>query len=131
MGTLLWPAVVVFGMLALSSPLNAVCAPGNESCEPSENDARAKIERLLDSTYLTPHSVVSLEKLDGRSLAAQGRTIYEMRFFAVVNYSGDKLLCRTKFCAELLNYSVKIDEPAKKATIAGWLLFEKAGQGWR
>jgi hypothetical protein len=123
--------VISFVMLTLSSPLHAVCGPASESCEPSEDEARARIERLLDSAYLTPHSIVSLEKLDGRSIETQDRKIYEMRFFAVMNYSGDRLHCRTRFCPELLNYSVEVNEAKKKATIAGWLIFEKAGQGWR
>jgi len=123
--------VISFTALALSSSGHAACGPGNESCEPSGDEARAKIERLLDSAYLTPHSIVSLEKLDGRSVETQDRKLYEMRFFAVMNYSGDKLRCRTEYCPELLNYSVEIDETKKKATIAGWLFFEKAEQGWR
>ena len=46
-------------------------------------------------------------------------------FFVVLNYSGDKLRCRTSCCPELHNYSVEIDETAKKATIAGWLFLNK------
>jgi hypothetical protein len=128
-----WQSAIIisFLTLVLSSPGHAVCGPGNESCEPSADEARAKIEQLLNLAWLTPHSVVSLEKLDGRGFETGGRKIYEMRFFAVLNYSGDKLRCRKSLCPELHNYSVEIDEAAKKATIAGWLFFEQAERGWR
>jgi len=123
--------IISFITLALSSPGHAICGPGYESCEPSVDEAGAKIERLLNSAFLTPHSIVSFEKLDGRSVETQGRKIYEMRFLAVLNYSGDKLRCRMSHCSELHNYLVQVDEAAKKATIAGWLFFEKAEGGWR
>ena len=123
--------IISFLTLVLSSPGHAVCGSGNENCEPSVDEARAKIERLLNVAWLTPHSIVSLEKLDGRGLETQGRKIYEMRFFAVLNYSGDKLRCRKSRCPELHNYSVEIDEAAKKATIAGWLFFEQTDGEWR
>ena len=123
--------IISFITLALSFPGQAVCGPGHESCEPSVDEARAKIERLLNLAFLTPYSIISLEKLDGRGLETQGRKKYEMRFFAVLNYSGDKLRCRMSLCPELHNYLVKVDEAAKKATIAGWLFFEQAERGWQ
>jgi hypothetical protein len=128
-----WRSAIIISLitLVLSSPGRAVCGPGNEGCEPSVDEARAKIERLLNSAWLTPHSIVSLEKLDGRGFETEGRKIYEMRVFAVLNYSGDKLRCRQNLCPELHNYSVEIDEVAKKATIAGWLFFEQAEREWR
>jgi hypothetical protein len=125
-----WRLAIIFITLVLSSPGHAVCGPGNESCEPSVDEARTKIERLLNSAWLTPHSIVSLEKLDGRSFETLGRKIYEMRFFVVLTYSGDKLRCRN-LCPELHNYSVEIDEAAKKATVAGWLFFEQTEREWR
>jgi hypothetical protein len=132
MGTLRRSAIIVsFMTLALASPGRAACGPGNEGCEPSADEVRAKIERLLDSAWLTPHAIVSLEKFDGRSVETQGRKTYEMRVFVVLNYSGDKLQCRTSFCPELHNYLVNVDGAAKKATVAGWLFFEHAEQGWR
>jgi hypothetical protein len=123
--------VISLMTLALSSPGHAACGPGYESCEPSANEVRAKVERLLDSAWLTPPAIVSLEKFDGRNVETQGRKIYEMRVFVVLNYSGDKLQCRTSFCPELQNYLVNVDEAAKKVTVAGWLFFEHAEQGWR
>ena len=122
--------IISFITLALSSAGHTVCSSG-ESCGPSVDEARAKIERLLDSALLTPHSIVSLDKLDGRSVETQGRKIYEMRVSAVLNYSGDKLRCRMSLCPEFHNYLVEVDEAAKKATIAGWLFFEQAERGWR
>ena len=125
MRTFLRAAIISsFITLALSSPGQAACGPGNENCEPTIDEARAKIEQLLNSAFLTPHSIVSFEKLDGRNIDTQDRKIYEMRFFAVLNYTGDKLRCRQNLCPELHNFSVEVDEAAKKATIAGWLFFE-------
>lgn len=123
--------IISFMTLALSSPGHAVCGPGNDGCEPSADEARAKIERLLNSAFVTPYSIVSLDKLDGRSVEAKGRKMYEMRISAVLNYSGDRLRCRTNLCPELHNYLLEIDQVAKKATIAGWLFFEQAERGWR
>src|SRR5262249_10353072 len=132
MGTFRRSATIIsFITLALSSPGHAVCGPGNENCEPSQDDVRVKVEQLFNSAFLTPYSIVSLEKFDGHGVETQGRKIYEMRFFAVLNYSGDKLRCQKKLCPELHNYLVEIDEAAKKATIAGWLFFEQTEQTWR
>ena len=128
-----WRLVVAVNLLLLmvSAPGHAACGPGAESCEPLISDARAKVEKLLNAAYATPHAIVSLEKLDGRGFEANGRKIFEMRMSAVMSYSGESLTCRTNLCPELSNYLVEIDRPAKKATISGWLFFEQSGQGWR
>src|SRR5215471_18138256 len=118
-------------LLLVSAPGHAACGPGAESCEPSMNDARAKVVRLLDAAYATPHAIVSVEKLDGRGFETNGRQVYEMRVSAVMSYSGETLTCRTSLCQELSNYLVEIDRPAKKATISGWIFFEQSGQAWR
>jgi len=123
--------IINFITLVLSSAGHAGCSPGYESCEPSVHEVRAKIEQALNAAFLTPHSIVSLEKLDGRHAETHGRKIFEMRFLAVIEYSGDRLICRMALCPEMHNYLVEIDEAAKKATIAGWLFFEQAGRGWR
>jgi hypothetical protein len=123
--------IICFATLALSSPSDAACGPGNESCEPTANEIQAKIEQLLNSAYLTPHSIVSLNKFDGRSFETEGRKTYEIRILAVLNYSDDKLLCRISSCPELNNYVVRTDVATKKATIAGWMFFEQVGEGWR
>jgi hypothetical protein len=124
-------AIVSFIALALPSLGHATCGPGYDSCEPSVDEARAKIEGLLSLAFLTPYSIVSLDKFDGRSVKTQDREVYEMRFSAVLNYSGDKLRCRKNLCPELHNYLVEVDEAGKKATVAGWLFFERAERGWR
>ena len=128
----MWSAIVIGLMTAvLSPPATALCGAGHRSCEPSIDEVRMKIERLLDSAFLTSHSLGTLEKLDGRRVETQDRKIFEVRFSVVVNYSGDKLRCRIPLCPELHNYLVEVDEAAKTATIAGWLFFEQADQGWR
>jgi hypothetical protein len=119
--------IISFITLALSSPAHAICAHGNKSCKPSADEVRAKIVRLLNSAFLTPYSIVSLEKFDGRG----GGELYEMRFLVVLKYSGDKLRCRNSLCPELHNYLLKVDAAAKKAKIAGWLFFKQAGGEWR
>jgi hypothetical protein len=112
----------------ISSPGQAACGPG---CAPSADEMRAKIAQLLDSAFLTPHTIVAVEKRDGREIETQGRRKYEMRFSVVLNYSSDRLRCRTNLCPELHNYLLETDEAAKKATVSGWLFFEQANGGWR
>ena len=119
--------IISFITLALSSPAHAICGAGNKSCEPSADEVQAKIVRLLNSAFLTPYSIVSLEEFDGRGGGKQ----YEMRFLAVLKYSGDKLRCRNSLCPELHNYLLKVDAATKKAKIAGWLFFKQADRGWR
>ena len=115
----------------LSSHGHAACGPAYESCEPSSDEARAKIERLLNSAFLTSHAIVSWDKLDGRRVEAQGRQIYEMRFSVVLSYSGDKLICRINLCPELHNYTLDIDKAAGRAVVTGWLFFEQGERSWR
>jgi hypothetical protein len=122
---------IAFVMLAILSPGYAACGPGNGGCEPSASEVRAKIAQLLDSALLTPHTIVAVDKQDGREVEAQGRKKYEMRFSVVLNYSGGRLRCRIDLCPQLHNYLLEVDEAAKKATISGWLFFEQAGRGWR
>lgn len=129
----LWRLAIVanFVLLLVSDPGRAACGPGTETCEPSMSEAQAKVGKLLDAAYATPHVIVSLEKLDGRGFETNGRKVYEMRMSAVMSYSGENLTCRTSLCPELGNYLVEIDRPAKKATISGWIFFEQSPQGWR
>jgi len=126
-------SAIIIGLMTwtLSTPGHAICGPGHEGCEPSADEARTKIEQLLNSAFLTPHAIVSWDKLDGRSVETQGRKIYEMRFSAVLTYSGDKLVCRMRLCPELHNYTLEVDAAAKKAIIAGWLFFEQTERAWR
>ena len=117
--------------MALSCSGYAACNIGQGICEPSVDEARAKVEQLLNSAFLPPYSLSVLEKLDGRSFETQGQKKYEMRILAVVTYSGDTLQCRISLCPELHNYLVEFDKIEKKAKIAGWLFFEQEGMGWR
>ena len=127
-----WVALLIaLMMLTNSSPGRAACGAGNDSCGPSADETRVKIARLLDSAFQTPHTIVAVEKRDGRDIETQGRKKFEMRFSVVLSYSGDKLRCRVNLCPELHNYLLEIDEAAKKATISGWLFFEQADGGWR
>jgi len=122
---------VALMLLAMSSPSRAACGPGPDNCEPSADDVRAKLERLVDAAWSTPHSIESVQKFDARSSDIDGQKKYEVRIFAVIDYSGDNLVCRTKYCPELTNYLVNVDAAAKKATLAGWLFLELGKQGWR
>ena len=125
-------AAIGFMMLAFSPPARDACLPsGGAGCGPSDGEERAKVERLLDAAFSTPHAIVSLEKLDGRSIETNGRGKYEMRFAVVLRYSGEKLRCHEALCPELHNYLLEIDEAAKTATVAGWLFFDQVDQGWQ
>jgi hypothetical protein len=127
-----WAAsIIALMILANLSSGQAACGAGDDRCGPSAGETRAKIARLLDSAFLTPHAIVVVEKLDGREIETQGRKKYEMRFSVILDYSGEKLRCRVNLCPELHNYLLEIDEAAKKATISGWLFFDQAGDGWR
>lgn len=121
-------AIIIGALLAASPAGHAACSG---DCEPTTDDVRAKVERLLDSAYATPHALVSFERLDSRSLEMRDRHVYETRFRAVLNYSGNVLRCRNSLCPELHNYAVDIDAAAKKATVAGWLFLEQDSHGWR
>jgi hypothetical protein len=117
--------------LTFSSPGRAVCSSGDESCGPSQDEFRAKVEQLLNSAFLTSFSIISLETFDARDVGTPDQQKYEMRFFATVSYSGDKLRCRRSLCPELHNYLLEVDQTAKRANVAGWIFFEKAERGWR
>lgn len=109
-------AAVIAGlmMLVLSSAGHAACGPGTEACEPAIEEARAKLERLFSSAYVTPHALVSLEKRDGRSLETRGRRMYEMRFVAVLNYPGDRLRCRKHLCPSCTTIWWKSTPPRRR-----------------
>jgi len=89
------------------------------------------VEQLLNSAFLTPYSIISLEKFNGRSVETGGEKKYEIRFFAILSYSADKLSCRRDLCPELHNYLLEVDPVKKRANVAGWLFFTRADRGWR
>src|SRR5262245_50654930 len=123
--------VLVIIAMGVSSISHAACNSGDEDCEPSKNEIQARVAQLLNSAFLTPHSIISLETFNGRSVEAQGEKKYEMRFFATLSYSEDKLRCRRNLCPELHNYLLEVDAVKKRANVAGWLFFERADRGWR
>ena len=127
----LFAIIMIFTTLTFSSPGRAVCSSGDENCGPSQDEFRAKVEQLLNSAFLTPYSIISLETFDARDVGTPDQKKYEMRFFATVSFSGDKLRCRRSLCPELHNYLLEVDQTAKRANVAGWLFFEKAERGWR
>jgi len=128
-----WRAAMVLVLITIggSSVSHAACSSGNEGCEPSQNEVRVKVEQLLNSAFLTPYSIISLEKFNGRSFETQDKKKYEIRFFVTVSYSDDKLSCRKDLCPELHNYLLEVDPTKKRANVAGWLFFERADRGWR
>jgi hypothetical protein len=121
-------AVACVLALALSAPALAVCSG---RCEPSEEDARAAMQQIFRQTFLSPYTLVSFEKLDGRSGERYGGIFYEMRIRAVVHYEGAKLRCRRASCPELHHYLLEDDARTKRATVAGWLLLEQDGDRWK
>ena len=120
-----------FALFALSTAAWGACNSADITCEPSNEDAREKMQRLLDLAYATPHTIASFEKLAGRSVETKSGKVYEMRILVVVDYKDDQLRCRVHLCPELHNYQVDIDSRNKTAKIAGWLFFKQTSQGWR
>ena len=114
--------------LALAAPARAACT-GN--CEPSVEDARAAMQHIFRQTFLSPYTLISFERLDGRSGERYGGAFYEMRIRAVVHYEGVRLRCRRPSCPELHHYLLEDDARSKKATVAGWLFLENDGDGWK
>lgn len=124
-------AAATFLLAAFLTPGQAACDRADHRCEPSADDARQKMQRLLDSAYLTPHTIASFEKVEGRTVKTKTDTVYEMRVLAVVKYLDDKLSCRVRLCPELHNYLVEVDGRAKTAKVAGWVFFKLTSQGWQ
>src|SRR6476619_670235 len=117
--------ILIFTTLTFPSPGRAVCSPGDERCGPSQDEFRAKVEQLLNSAFLTPYSIISLETFDARDVGTPAQKKYEMRVCATVLYSSDKLSCRRSLCPEPHNYLLEGDRTATRANVAGWLFFEK------
>ena len=127
-------AAIIFILitLALSSLAHAVCGPGHESCEPSADEARARVDQLLNSAFLTPYSIVRLDNLDARGVETQGHKIYEMRFSAVLTFSGDKLRCRKIFAPNCKTIWWKSMRPERKQqSRAGYFLNKRNKDGAR
>ena len=112
--------------LALAAPARAAC---NGKCEPSVEVAQAAMQQIFRQTFLSPYTLISFEKLDGRSGERQGGVFYEMRIRAVLHYDGVKLRCRRPACPELHHYLLEDDARSKKATVAGWLFLQQDGEG--
>ena len=121
-------AALVGLALALATPARAACT-GN--CEPSVEVAQAAMQQIFRQTFLSPYTLVSFERLDGRSGERYGGVFYEMRIRAVLHYDGVKLRCRRPSCPELHHYLLENDAASKKATVAGWLFLEQDGDRWR
>jgi hypothetical protein len=121
-------ALAGFLAVALSAPAHAAC---NGRCEPSDEDGRAAMQQIFKQTFLSPYTLVSFEKLDGRSGERYGGVFYEMRIRAVLHYEGIRLRCRRPSCPELHHYLMENDAAGKKVTVAGWLFLEQDGNGWK
>ena len=121
-------AALVSLALALASPARAGCS-GN--CEPSVEVAQAAMQQIFKQTFLSAYTLVSFERLDGRSGERYGSVFYEMRIRAVLHYDGVRLRCRRPSCPELHHYLLENDAASKKATVAGWLFLEQDGDGWK
>ena len=96
-------AAVAAVALALAAPARAACS-GN--CEPSVEDARAAMQQIFKETFLSPYTLMSFERLDGRSGERYGGAFYEMRIRAVVHYDDygaewDELASRDRLSIEL------------------------------
>lgn len=114
--------------LALATPARAACTG---SCEPSVEVAQAAMQKIFKETFLSPYTLISFERLDGRSGERYGGAFYEMRIRAVLHYDGVRLRCRRPSCPELHHYLLENDAASKKATVAGWLFLANDGDGWK
>jgi hypothetical protein len=114
--------------LALAAPARAACTGG---CEPGVEVAQAAMQKIFKDTFLSPYTLVSFERLDGRSGERYGGVFYEMRIRAVLHYEGVRLRCRRPSCPELHHYLMENDAASKKVTVAGWLFLENDGGGWK
>ena len=102
--------------LALATPARAACSG---SCEPSVEVAQAAMQKIFKETFLSPYTLISFERLDGRSGERYGGAFYEMRIRAVLHYDGVRLRCWRPSCPELHHYLLENDAASKKATVAG------------
>ena len=114
---------------AAYATLGGAACSGN--CEPSVEVAQAAMQKLFRETFLSPYTLVSFERLDGRSGERYGGVFYEMRIRAVLHYDGIRLRCRRPSCPELHHYLMENDAASKKVTVAGWLFLEQDGAGWK
>ncbi len=89
------------------------------------------MQQIFKQTFLSAYTLVSFERLDGRSGERYGSVFYEMRIRAVLHYDGVRLRCRRPSCPELHHYLLENDAASKKATVAGWLFLEQDGDGWK
>jgi hypothetical protein len=119
-------AALISLALAIASPARAACR-GN--CEPGVEVARAAMQQLFRQTFLSHYTLVSFERLDGRSGERYGGLFYEMRIRAVLHYDGIRLRCRRPSCPELHHYLLENDAAAKTVTVAGWLFLQQDGEG--
>src|SRR4029078_9039185 len=91
MCTVLRAAALISLALVLVSPTHAACR-GN--CEPNVEVARAAMQQIFKATFLSPSTLVSFERLDGRSGERYGGVFYEMRIRARPPYDRGKPRCR-------------------------------------
>jgi len=89
------------------------------------------MQKIFKDTFLSPYTLLSFERLDGRSGERSGGVFYEMRIRAVLHYEGIRLRCRRPSCPELHHYLMENDAAGKKVTVAGWLFLEQDGDGWK
>ena len=118
-------AAAIIGLRWRSQPpARAVCS-GN--CEPSVEVAQAAMQKMFRETFLSPYTLVSFERLDGRSGERYGGVFYEMRIRAVLHYDGIRLRCRRPSCPELHHYLMENDAASKKVDGRG-LALSRAGR---
>ena len=124
--------ILIFTTLTFSSPGRAFCSSGDESCGPSQDEFRAKVEQLLNSAFLTSFSIISLETFDARDVGTPDQQKYEMRFFATVSYSGDKLRCRRSLCPGCITICWKSTRLQREQMLrAGFFLKKRSEDGAR
>ena len=133
-GAVVNPMPVAFASAAdaaIARALSGRSAIITRSMPPSVEVAQAAMQKIFKETFLSPYTLISFERLDGRSGERYGGAFYEMRIRAVLHYDGVRLRCRRPSCPELHHYLLENDAASKKATVAGWLFLANDGDGWK
>jgi hypothetical protein len=110
----------------------AACSSSSPPSFPTEDDGKALLAQKLDRIFLPPFSIDSFSRTKGESKTESGVEVYQMKFTALVKYTGNEIRCIFPQCPQLSGADLQaaFDRPHKSITITGSLSFEKTQGGW-
>ncbi len=113
-----------------SSPTSS--PPSSPTSSPTEDNGKALLAQKLDRIFLPPFSIDSFSRTKGESKTESGVEVYQMKFTALVKYTGNEIRCIFPQCPQLSGADLQaaFDRPHKSITINGSLSFEKTQSGW-